>query len=257
MNNSNKYFPLYTTSHLENIKFYLTGYATKKDLDDITHVDTSEFTLKTNLSVLKTEVDKLDIPKLSTIDLAKLSNVVKNDVVKKTDFNPLKTKVNSIDVSKYVLKTKYDSEVGDLKLKIPDVSGLLPTSTFNSKITKIEGKVTTAEDKIPDISGLATKASISILATKTELNNVLNKIPDISGYIKLSDYSSEITRIKNDYATKAILDSKLSELKIQHIADEVKKIDDKTKKNSTDIFGFESRLKQKEDTLNDLERTKV
>ena len=48
--------------------------------------------------------------------------------------------------------------------------------------------------------------------------------------------------------------SPLNDLKSQHIADEVKKVDDKTKKNSTDILGFESRLKQKEDTLNDLER---
>ena len=48
--------------------------------------------------------------------------------------------------------------------------------------------------------------------------------------------------------------SQLNDLKSQHIADEVKKIDDKTKKNSTDILGFESRLKQKEDTLNNLER---
>ena len=48
--------------------------------------------------------------------------------------------------------------------------------------------------------------------------------------------------------------SQLHYLKSQHIADKVKKIDDKTKKNSTDILGFDSRLKQKEDTLNDLER---
>ena len=34
----------------------------------------------------------------------------------------------------------------------------------------------------------------------------------------------------------------------------LKKIDDKVSKNSIDILGFESRLKQKEDTLNDLER---
>ena len=33
-----------------------------------------------------------------------------------------------------------------------------------------------------------------------------------------------------------------------------KKVDDKVSKNSTDILGFESRLKQKEDTLNNLER---
>ena len=54
----------------------LEGEATKKDLEGITHVDTSSFALETNLSSLKTEVDKLDIPKLGTIptDVAKLSN---------------------------------------------------------------------------------------------------------------------------------------------------------------------------------------
>ena len=48
--------------------------------------------------------------------------------------------------------------------------------------------------------------------------------------------------------------SQLNDLKSQPIADEVKKLDDKTKKNSTDILGFECRLKQKEVTLNNLER---
>ena len=48
--------------------------------------------------------------------------------------------------------------------------------------------------------------------------------------------------------------SQLNDLRSQHIVDEVKKVDDKVSKNRTDILGFESRLKQKEDTLNDLER---
>ena len=46
----------------------------------------------------------------------------------------------------------------------------------------------------------------------------------------------------------------MNDLKSQYIADEVKKVDDKVAKNSTDILGFESRLTQKEDTLNDLKR---
>ena len=46
----------------------------------------------------------------------------------------------------------------------------------------------------------------------------------------------------------------LNDLKSHHIADEVKKVDDKVTQNITDILGFESRLKQKEDTLNVLER---
>ena len=43
--------------------------------------------------------------------------------------------------------------------------------------------------------------------------------------------------------------SRLNYLKSQHIANEVKTIDDKTKKNASDILGFESRLKQKEDIV--------
>ena len=72
--------------------------------------------------------------------------------------------------------------------------------------------------------------------------------------VKKSDYSTEITSIKNNYATNASLNSKINDLKAQHIATEVKTIDDKTKKNASDILAFESRLKQKEDTTNENER---
>ena len=65
------------------------GMATEKDIEGITHVDTSSFALKTNLFDLKTEFDKLDIPNLGTLptDVAKLGNKVVNDLVEKTDFN--------------------------------------------------------------------------------------------------------------------------------------------------------------------------
>ena len=75
------------------------------------------------------------------------------------------------------------------------ISALLPTSTFNSKITEVENKITAVDDKIPDVAG----------------------------FVKKSDYTTDITEIKNDYATNASLDSKLNDLKAQHIADEVKK----------------------------------
>ena len=90
-----------------NVKIYLSNYATKADIKNITHVDTSSFALKTNLVNLKSEVDKLDVDKLKPVptDLSKLSNVVKNDVVKKTDYNKLVIKVNDIDTSGFVKKT--------------------------------------------------------------------------------------------------------------------------------------------------------
>ena len=68
-----------------------------------------------------------------------------------------------------------------------------------------------------------------------------------SGYAKKIDVASDITKIENDYTTNASLDSKSNDLKAQHISTEAKKIDDKTRKNASDISGFENRLKQKED----------
>ena len=76
----------------------------KIDLKNISHVDVSSFALKLNLANLKTEVDKLDIDKLTPVpnDLAKLSNVVKNDVVKNTEYNKLVTKLDNIDTTNSV-----------------------------------------------------------------------------------------------------------------------------------------------------------
>ena len=67
-----------------NVKVDLSNYATKADIKNISHVDTSSFALKSNLASLKTEVDKLDIDKLIPVpvDLSKLSDAVKNDVKK-------------------------------------------------------------------------------------------------------------------------------------------------------------------------------
>ena len=85
-----QYLPPYRGSG-RNIKVELdlSSYATKADLKNVTHVDVSSFASKTNLASLKTEVDKIDVHKLKTVpvDLAKLSNVVKNDVVKKTKYD--------------------------------------------------------------------------------------------------------------------------------------------------------------------------
>ena len=82
-----QYFPKPFRSFQENIniKVDLSNYATKTHLKNVTHVDTLSFALKTILASLKTEVDKVDIDKLApvTVDLIKLSDVVKNDVLKK------------------------------------------------------------------------------------------------------------------------------------------------------------------------------
>ena len=83
-----QYFSKPFNSHFGDsmkVKSDLSNYATKTDIKNISHVDTSSFALKPNLANLKTEVDELDIDKLVPIPvvLRKLSDVVKNDVVKK------------------------------------------------------------------------------------------------------------------------------------------------------------------------------
>ena len=113
------------------------------------HANVRSFASKTNLTSLKTEVDKIDAGKLKTVpvDLAKLSNVVKNDFVKKTEYNKLVGKVDNIDTTGFVLKTKYDTDKSDLEKKISDVdkkildtSDLVKKRDYSSKITEIEGK---------------------------------------------------------------------------------------------------------------------
>ena len=71
-----QYFPKPFNSHFGDsltVKIDLSNYATKTDFKNVTHVDTSSFALKSNLTSLKAEVNKLDIDKLVpvSIDLSK------------------------------------------------------------------------------------------------------------------------------------------------------------------------------------------
>ena len=139
------YYPPYrNSSNNIKVKLDLVNYATKTDLKNITHADVSSFASKTNLASLKTEVDKIDTDKLKTVpvDLAKLSNVVKNDVVKKTDYNAKITsiegqiagvtknttdnlndikKLKAVDTNNFVLKTKFSADINILDDRIDGV----------------------------------------------------------------------------------------------------------------------------------------
>ena len=265
------YYPPYKSSS-NNIKVELdlSNYATKDDVKNITHVDVSSYATKSNLAALKTEVDKIDVDKLKTVpdDLAKLSNVAKNEVVKKTDFS----------ADTYVTRTKFstdtnalDDKIDKVEKKIPDISSLetkrnvttlvnnlnnkidnlkindyakktsltnyMLTSTFNTKPTELESKIKDAD--------------IIAKSVVTKANSIKS---DLDDYAKKDDVANDITTIKNDFVTNASLTSRLNDLKSQHIATEVKTIDDKTKKNASDILGFESRLKEKEDIVDEVER---
>ena len=145
----------------ETVWTILSNYARKTGLENVKHVDTSIFALKTNLASLITEVGKLDIDKLVPVpvDLGKLRDVVKNDVVKKTVYGKLVAKVNSIDTSGFVLKAKYDTDKSEIENKIPNTSDLVKETDYNSKIIELE-------DKIPDVSSLETKSTLTAAEKK-------------------------------------------------------------------------------------------
>ena len=246
------YYPPYkSSSNNVKVELDLTNYATKTDLKNITHVDVSSFASKTNLEALKTEADKIDADELKTVpvDLAKLSNVVKNQVVKKADYS---TKITSIESQIAGLTKNTVDNLADItKLKAVDTNNFVLKTKLASDVTTSENKTDTVDKKIPDINGLATKTSLNdYLQTSTfnsKVTEVENKIKandtkantirsDLTGYAKKADVAMDITLIKNNYVTNANLTSQINNLKIQHITDEVKKVDDKVNENKKNYF---------------------
>ena len=100
------------------------------------------------------------------------------------------------------------------------------------------------ENKIKD-------ADITAKSEVTKANTIRS---DLTDYAKKADVATDITTIKNDYVTNGSLTSQLNNLKSQRIATEVTGIDNKTKKNASDILALKNELKQKENTINENER---
>ena len=145
------------------------------------------------------------------------------------DVSSLETKGNVTTLVKNL-----DNRIDGLKIKDyvkkTSLSGYMLTSTFNTKYTELENKIKDA----------VTKAN----TVKSDLND----------YAKKTDVANDITTIKNDYVSNANLTSRLNDLKSQHITTEGKTIDNKTTKIASDILGFESRLEQKEDIVDEVQR---
>ena len=143
-----QYYPPYRSSSNDiKVKLDLTNYATKDDVKNITHVDVSSFASKTNLTALKTEVDKIDADKLKTTptDLAKLTNAIEHDVVKKTDYN---TKVTSIEAQIAGLTKNTVGNLADItKLKAIDTNSFVLKTKFSADINNLDDKIDGVEKK--------------------------------------------------------------------------------------------------------------
>ena len=197
-------------------------------------------------------------------DLDKLSNVVKNEVFKKTDFS----------ADDYVKKTKFSGDINSLDDKIDKVEKKIPDVKDSCSLETKRNVTTLVKNLDNRIDGLKIKeyAKKTILSNymltsdfntkSTELENKIKDAvtkantvkSDLNDYAKKTDVANDITTIKNDYISNASLTSRLNDLKSQHIATKVKTIDDKTKKNASDILSFEIRLKQKEDIVDEVQR---
>ena len=142
------YYPPYrSSSNNIKIELYLTNYATKNDLKNITHVDVSTYASKTNLAALKSEADKIDVDKLKTTPTgsAKLSNVVKNDVVKKTDYN---AKVTSIEIKiAGVTKNTLDNLADIRKHKAIDTNSFVTRTKYSADTNALDDKIDGVEKK--------------------------------------------------------------------------------------------------------------
>ena len=212
-----------------NVTVDLSNYATKADIENITHVDTLRFALKTNLANLKNDVDKLDIDNLKNlpnnlsslktkvdkldidklipvpVDLSKLSNVLKNEAVKKTECN---------------------AKIKNIEDKISDISNLATKTILNTKINEVKNKI----------------PSITSLATTSELTAVENKIPSVSNLVKKTNYNAKVSDIEKkitDHITTATnlvkktdFDHKLSSLNRKIVSNKAKElaIENKLKK---------------------------
>ena len=171
-----KYFPPYNNS---------SGFACRTNLAALkTEVD------KIDTGKLKTVPD----------DLAKFSNVVKNDVVKKTDYNTKVSSIETqiAGLTKNTLDNLAD--INTLKTKTVDTSNFVTRTKFSTDTNALEYKIDKVDKKIPDISGLATKTSLTAYLQTTTFNSkiteVENKISTNDALTKVA--GTKINNIETD-----------------------------------------------------------
>ena len=175
-----QYFPPYRSAGGKiKVELDLSSYATTTDLENVTHINVSSFVSKTNLARLKTEVDKIDVDKLS--------NVVKNDAVKNTEYNKLFTKVGNIVITGFLLKTKYGTNKSYLEKKISDAQKKIPNTSDLAKKTDLNPEIIEIENKAP---------SITRFSTNLALTTVENKIPNVNNVVKKQTITQKLVKLK-------------------------------------------------------------
>ena len=133
---------------------------------------------------MESKVDELYVDKLvsATVDLSRLSGVVRNNVVKKDVYdNKIKSFEDKIlDIFNLATNTTIDAKINDIKSKKTIITNLAFNTALNAKINEIKGEV----------------LSITKLVTNTALTVVENKISNVSNLVKKIDYKTIINELK-------------------------------------------------------------
>ena len=148
---------------------------------------------KVLIANLKSEVDKLDINKLSEldadklkpvpIDLKNLSDVVDKKAAKKDVYN---AKIKDIEdkIPNITNLAALNAKINDVKHEIPNITNLARNNFLNAKINEVKCE-------IPSITNLATTAA---------LTTVENKIRNVSDLVREANCDAEINDINPNKA---------------------------------------------------------
>ena len=116
----------------------------------------------TNLSTLKSKVDKLDVDKLVpvSVDLSKITDVIKK-IVKKDVFNAkMKNIENKIPhTTNFATNTTLNAKLIEVKGEKPSIINLAAADALDAKINVIQGKT-------PSITNLATTTALMLFRIK-------------------------------------------------------------------------------------------
>ena len=116
----------------------------------------------TNLSTLKSKVDKLDVDKLVpvSVDLSKITDVIKK-IVKKDVFNAkMKNIENKIPyTTNFATNTTLNAKLIEVKGEKPSITNLAAADALDAKINVIQGKT-------PSITNLATTTALMLFRIK-------------------------------------------------------------------------------------------
>ena len=127
-----------------NVPLEFSNYATKKELEHATGVDTSNLAAKSNFIALKAEINKLDVKKLVNVPTA---------------LNDLKAKIDNLDVGKLKTVPEYLKKLSDVVDK-----QVVTNTKFNTPKTKVHD----IDKEIPDATTL-------IHVNTTQINKVWRK----------------------------------------------------------------------------------